>query len=80
MAATSTQIKDRFLQLLSENVLDYSDELQIFEAIAKKYNMQTITNYANSQNPKVSYNGVLDRINRKRCASFKIDKVVFCCM
>lgn len=40
--------------------------------------MNTITNYGKREN--ISYNGVLDRINRKKCASFQIDKVVFVCM
>ena len=77
-AITSTDIKNRFLQLLSENKLDYFDELQIFEAIAKKYDMKTVTNYAKAEN--ISYNGVLDGLKRKHCASFQIDTVTFCCM
>jgi hypothetical protein len=75
---TSEQIKNRFLQLLNENVLNYSDELQIFEAIAKKYDMKTITNYGNSQTPKITYNGVLDRIKRKTVAYIEVDTVIFC--
>jgi hypothetical protein len=75
-----TLLKDKILQHINNSTMDIPSELQIFEAIAKKYDMKTITNYGNAQNPKLSYNGVLNRISRDKCASFKIDKIIFVCM
>jgi hypothetical protein len=71
-------LKCKILQHIENSTMDVSSELQIFEAIAKKYRMKTITNYGKAEN--ISYNGVLDRIKRKHCASFRIDTVTFCCM
>jgi hypothetical protein len=75
-----TLLKDKILQHIENSTMDISTELQIFEAIASKYKMKTITNYGKTQNPPLTYNGVLDRVNHKRCASFKIDKIIFVCM
>ncbi len=73
-------LKNRIIEHIQKNTMDISSELQIFEVIAKKYQMKTITNYGNNQIPPISYNGVLDRIKNKRCASFQIDKIFFCCL
>jgi hypothetical protein len=75
-----TLLKDKILQHINNSTMDISSELQIFEAILKKYDMKTITNYGNYQNPKLTYNGVLDRISRDKYAYFKIDKIIFVCM
>jgi hypothetical protein len=56
----SVKVKDRMVELINSNQLDMSCELQIFEAINKKYGFQTLSDYARSQ--KISYNGALNRI------------------
>ena len=75
---TSEEIKNRMLQILSENTMDVSNELQIFEAISNKYEFKTISDYAKIKG--LSYNGVLDGIKRDKIPSVIIGKTTFCFM
>jgi hypothetical protein len=71
-------LRDKILQHIENSTMTINCELQIFEAIAKKYDMKTITNYGKANN--TTYNGVLDKIKREICAPVQIDKITFVCM
>ncbi len=70
-AIKSEQIRDRFIELFNNGTLNYSDELQIFEAIIQRYKPMTITNFSNKVGK--SYNGVKLAILENRLPSKEID-------
>jgi hypothetical protein len=71
MASRSELIMERLFEVIHNNELENSDLVQIFEHIAIILNVQTITNYAKSEN--ISYNGALKR----KLETTKIDGQTF---
>ena len=71
----SAKVKDRMIELINSNQLDMFCELQIFEAINKKYGFQTLSDYARSQ--EITYNGALNRIKSGKEQYVKIANQIF---
>ena len=60
-AITSKDITERFIQIVNENILNYSDELQIIEVLFKKYKPMTIADYAKLKGKE--YNSIKFLVN-----------------
>lgn len=60
-AIKSEDIKNRFIQLVNENTLDISDELQIIEVLINKYKPKSISNYAKLK--EKDYNSIKFLVN-----------------
>jgi hypothetical protein len=73
--ATSKEITERFIQLFNDGRLNYSEELQIFEAMVKRYGLMTITNYAAKVGK--SYNGIKIGIEAEKIPHLQIDNQTF---
>jgi hypothetical protein len=74
-AVTSEDIRYRFIELFNNGSLNYSDELQIFEAMIERYKLMTISNYARFI--KKDYNSVKFLIKNKNLAYMIIDNETF---
>lgn len=74
-AVTSTEIKDRFIELFNNGTLDFSDELQIFEVMCQRYKLMTITDYAKHSGK--SYNGIKLIISEEKIPNIVIGGVQF---
>lgn len=71
MSERSAKIRERLFEVIHNGEIKNSDLVQIFEHISTILNLQTITNYAKSEN--ISYNGALKR----KLATTKIDGQTF---
>lgn len=73
---TSAQIKDRMIHLINSNELFMDDELQVFEAIFKKYDFRSIQGYADKKGK--TYPGVKDMIKRGKIGYFEQNDIKLC--
>lgn len=71
----SQKVTDRFLQLLEENKLFYSEELRILEVLLNRYCLLTISDYARKKN--LTPNGVKYLIDHEKIATIEINGHVF---
>jgi len=71
----SNKITERFVQLLIENDLDYSDELKIFSKIAEKYNLKYFPSYIKENN--LNYNTTNKKVEQGIIPSVEIDGITF---
>lgn len=74
--ATSAQIKDRMIHLINNNELLMDEELEVFEALFKKYDFRSIQGYAD-KNGK-TYQGVKDMIKRRKAGIIEINNIKLC--
>ena len=72
----SGKVARRTKELISNNSLTMACELQIFEAIAAKYQFKTITHYAKANN--LSYNGVKHQLKEGKLQHITIAGITLC--
>ena len=71
----SAKVSKRAIELIEQNKLEYTHELQLIEVLFKKFELVTIQDYADKIGK--TYNGIQDKIKRNKLATIEISGKVF---
>jgi len=71
----NTKIQIDIIDLVKSNILPMNYELQLFAELFKKYNFQTISEYAEKQG--LTYNGVLYQIKNSIVQNIEVNGKIY---